>query len=91
MSALLITNELPIPEQYRGDNSVVVHFTTQEEITSKCGPVPAGLYVLGCKFNPNVLYMPNPCKDKDVENPASYAHLLCHELAHVNGWVHPAP
>ena len=44
--------------------------------------------VLACEKNKKLI-LPNPClypEEKDVD---SYAHLLCHEKAHVNGWHHP--
>jgi hypothetical protein len=34
------------------------------------------------------IYAPNPCTDKAVDDKNSYAHLICHEMAHTNGWRH---
>jgi hypothetical protein len=71
------------PLRYREDASTVVEFTSADEVNRRCaGGVPiCGKRFLGCRRG-NKLIMPHPCR----ANPESYAALLCHEVAHVNGW-----
>lgn len=90
IAPLIVTNSFHIPENYGKDRTTMVHFTNQKGIDKKCGAASdPRLYTMACAFaDTNELYLPNPCRDKDVADPESYAHLACHELAHLNGWHH---
>lgn len=93
-AAGLITIHLQIPPQFQNNRTVVLHTMTPEEVTKKCGdPGKAAngekLYVVACgDINGKHVYMPNPCKYPEVKDENSYAHLLCHEIAHTEGWAH---
>jgi hypothetical protein len=83
------TNLFDIPIQYQGDVSAVVVTGPQSFIDKNCGKASKGYYTVGCSISSKrILYMPNPCTFPEMKDPNSYAHLLCHELAHLNGWHH---
>ena len=78
-----------IPLEYRHGAVAVVHFVdTQEEIDAVCGKAPPGKTKLGCETEKGEIVVPNPCNYPEASDDNSYAHLLCHEKAHVNGWLH---
>lgn len=59
---------------------------TQAAIDNLCGRAEIGRKVACTKTWPLTtakVIMPSPCTFKDEE----YAKILCHELAHVNGWT----
>lgn len=74
------------PPRFHGDKRVVVEFTDQRGIDIGChprfGPPPAGMKTNGCATGKKII-VPNPC---DYAKRDGYAQLLCHELAHMNGW-----
>ena len=71
---------------FRHDATVTVEFAGQERINSRCqdlyGKPPSGIRTEACTTAAHLI-MPNPCNFPDTD---AYAHLLCHELGHVNGW-----
>lgn len=89
-SPLIVTNEFHIPQKYRGDTTALVYFTDQKTIDKNCGKqADPRLYTVACAYQKRMtMYLPNPCKDKDADKPESYAHVLCHEIGHLNGWHH---
>lgn len=87
--AAMATNDIPIPPQYQKNTVVVLHTVTQDGIDKHCGASPAPFYTTSCQdVGTNIIWMPNPCLDKDAKDPDSYSHMLCHEIAHVEGWHH---
>ncbi len=74
------------PERLQGDATTVVQFTHQAGIDASCqslfGAPPPGMKTNAC-FTGKKIIMPNPCAFPDSD---PYAHMLCHELGHVNGW-----
>jgi hypothetical protein len=93
--ALLIANpvkgsiELPIPEIYKGDAQVTVHFVPLSDIPKYGGEAPKGKTKIGCLADDlKTLIMPNPCSWEGYDDVKSYARLMCHEKAHFNGWRH---
>lgn len=80
----------PIPNQYQGNNDVTTHFIHLKAVTKNCGkPSSSKLTRLGCAtIGQPEMWVINPCDWKESKNPTTYAHYLCHELAHTNGWVH---
>ena len=88
ISPLMITDNFHVPEQYQQGATRIVHFVdTQAEIDKACGKAQRGLNTLGCAKDDGI-YVTNPCKLKDAQTPETYEHLMCHELAHTNGWHH---
>lgn len=79
------TIDFKIPHQYQKEMAVTVQtLNSQEEIDKTCGKAANGYHTLACgKGTEGIIYIPNPCKDK-----SDYAHLLCHEFAHFQGWHH---
>lgn len=75
----------PAPLKFRGDADIQVKFRSVDEINKICTGVNAPLcgYRFYACVKGNVMYLPNPCQYPD-DNP--YTSLLCHEIAHVNGW-----
>lgn len=88
------TNDLPIPVQYQGGAAVLVHMVDdQKTLDTMCGGPPPKGQRLGCETADNkaeVVVM-NPCRYPEAIDVHSFAHLMCHEKAHVNGWRHQAP
>ena len=74
------------PVRYQGDASVQLDVTSQSGIDQRCHPVfgepPAGMKTDACEIGGRII-APNPCSYPQSD---AYAHLLCHELGHANGW-----
>ena len=83
--ASLYSDSTP-PVRYRRDTTVQLQVTDQEGIEQAChpvfGPPPAGMKTDACEIDGRIV-APNPCRFPDSD---AYAHLLCHELGHANGW-----
>jgi len=83
-STALFTDAQP-PERFQSPTVFVLEVGTQAAIESRCQPLfgvpPAGMKTDACAAGGRVV-APNPC-DFDSER---YARMLCHEMAHVNGW-----
>lgn len=80
-----------IPYEYTvGSQTIVVHFLdTQEEIDKACGKAEKkGFTKLGCVKDNGQIYVSNPCNWPEAKDD-TYARLMCHEKAHVQGWRHP--
>ena len=75
------------PERFTQGATVSVEFRDQAGIDVECqalfGQPPAGAKTNAC-FTGRKVIMPNPCSFPKTD---TYAHLLCHELGHVNGWT----
>lgn len=82
-----VTVNLNIPPQYMGDTIVIISTEDQKAINKDCGKAEKNYVTLACA-DVTIIYMPNPCFYPEEKNHDSYAHLLCHELAHINGWHH---
>jgi hypothetical protein len=74
------------PAVFQHDATVTLRFAGQAQIDASCqilfGKAPAGLRTNACTTKQDLI-MPNPCGYPDSD---PYAHLLCHELGHANGW-----
>ena len=73
------------PHAYQGDTQASIVFNSQRATTALCEIVTRKDEALACATGPHI-WAPNPCTWSDP-----YAQLLCHEMAHVNGWpgTHP--
>jgi hypothetical protein len=86
-----LSNALP-PTKYQGNPPpVVVVIVDDTNSKDTCGVAPAGWRLMACEFETKkgvpVILMPNPCTYPEAQkDPFSYAHLLCHEFGHTNGW-----
>jgi len=73
------------PERFTGEATFVVEIREQAQIDQRCqglfGVPPVGMKTDACSIDGRAI-MPNPCAHPE-EN---YARMLCHEMAHVNGW-----
>lgn len=80
------TNDLdaPIPARFKGDVTTTVMFTSDyQRECMKAGLVQTGR-INGCSVvqgDRKTIIVQNPCKRR-----GEYARLLCHELAHLQGW-----
>jgi hypothetical protein len=84
----MATNMLDIPVEYQKATKITLHTEdTQEGIDRECGKSPPGYYKIGCRIGRNI-YLINPCLHPDASDYSSYAHDLCHEIAHSEGWHH---
>jgi len=74
----------PPPPAYTANTSSIVHFVDPERTPFYCDNANA----LACQTSDEMgrpeIVMPNPCEYMGE----AYARTLCHEVAHVNGWVH---
>jgi hypothetical protein len=79
------SNVLRPPPAFRGDNMAVVQWVDITQVDAACREVGVAAWgnIQGCAKGPMVI-LPNPCQLKGYS-----ADVSCHELAHVNGWVHP--
>jgi hypothetical protein len=83
--------ELDTPEQYKGPATSYTIWVNHEDVPKWCGEAPKGLIKMGCMMDDKRLLLSNPCDERvwpEVKNKRSYAHYVCHEKAHVNGWSH---
>lgn len=87
---VLNTIALPIPEKYMREAVATVRMIeTQNELDKVCGTASPGATKLGCQLtNTNLIVTGNPCHYPEAKDPYSYARLMCHEKAHLNGWKH---
>lgn len=76
------TNSGMPPTRYQGNTSVTIEFASPDEVNRRCaGGVPVcGFRFYACRRG-DKLIMPNPCPSGQA-----YSSLLCHEIAHMNGW-----
>lgn len=74
------------PARYQAEATVTLKFAEQDQIDAACHPrygvPPAGMKTDACATGRTII-APNPCEYDETDR---YAHLLCHEMAHVNGW-----
>ncbi|HIG21955.1 MAG TPA: hypothetical protein EYG02_05215 [Henriciella marina] len=76
------------PAEFRGDNTVAVEFVSPMLVGARCAQRGAHIFgvpqlnSMGCGDG-RMITMPNPCQ---TITSGWYARLLCHELAHANGW-----
>lgn len=74
------------PVRFQSDATVSLQLSNQAGIDRAChplfGPPPAGMKTDACEVAGRIV-APNPCAYPDTD---AYAHLLCHELGHANGW-----
>ena len=80
------------PIQFTGGVEVRVRFTTPEEIATLCGRDAAACW----DFERERIVIDNPCYN-GLENEraqrsqqwmSGYQQRMCHEMGHVNGWLH---
>lgn len=82
------TDTYNVPLKYQRNRSVKLVEMTQTEIDKKCG-VYTGLHTIACgDINGHTIHVPNSCNYPEAANHASYAYLICHEIAHTEGWNH---
>lgn len=83
------SNDLP-PVKFQGNAPPTVIQTVDDTNTKKtCGVAKTGWRFMACEYDKQgvpVILMPNPCSYPEAIDENSYAHLLCHEFGHANGW-----
>lgn len=83
----LISSDTP-PDRFQHTAVFKVLTMTPDGVSSLCDgrhSPPEGYRTLGCTVpidGAAVVIVPNPCLFDDEP----FAHLLCHEAGHVNGW-----
>jgi hypothetical protein len=83
-------DDLP-PTYFQGNAPPSVVITVDNTNTKEnCGVAQKGWRILACEFtgknNTPIIIMPNPCRYPEAKDENSYAHLMCHEFGHANGW-----
>ena len=71
------------PLGFDAGQEVRVRFTNESDVLSICGP---GAYACFDANNERIV-MPNPCYD-EASGESEYRRIMCHELGHVNNWIH---
>ncbi len=79
------------PEFHTGTHGGIIFAdppVVHQVCTSNMPPLDKNIIVLACTNPANrVMLLPNPCLYAEVD---PYARLMCHEMAHLNGWKHEA-
>lgn len=68
------------PKQYQGGGEARIAFMGQPQVNWLCKTEPKAGYLQACVID-GVIIAPNPCHVH-----GSYAKLICHEMAHINGF-----
>ncbi|HVL29543.1 MAG TPA: hypothetical protein VM326_02335 [Sphingomicrobium sp.] len=71
------------PERFQGEGWAVVITARQAGVETLCGKAAAGRTVACALTDRRIVVTPNPCLFATRE---WYAAILCHEIAHLNGW-----
>jgi hypothetical protein len=77
------------PVRYQGNARARVVTMSPAAVNGYCaaapnlGAPPPGYHWGACTTADGIMFLPNPCLSPPTDE---YAHLLCHELGHVNGW-----
>ena len=81
----LVSDAVP-PERFQGPASAQIVTASQIQTSLTCdqimGEPPPGVVWRACHINGGPVYVPNPCEWPGEQ----FAHILCHEMAHVQGW-----
>jgi hypothetical protein len=87
-NSTLYSDAIP-PVRFQGDVNVQLEFVHPSTVLNRCRdelgvtfPLRTGDTLLACSRG-GAIAIPNPCLYADGDG---YARLLCHEIAHVNGW-----
>lgn len=87
--AVLLSIFLEVPTEFQAETVVTLHTMTHKQINKQCGPDGKTWIIRACgDVNGPNIYMPNPCTYPEAKDHKSYAYLLCHEIAHTEGWTH---
>lgn len=92
------THGLTVPEEYKGNTTIRVQFEDPMNVEWYCldGHYTPDGFIFACwipknnypSIKENTIVMPNPCVYPEARQIESYAYLMCHEMAHNNGWKH---
>ena len=82
--------DLTVPPVYYGNTTANVVFMSDKEVDYRCGNRDPNWVIYACAYpKKDLLILPNPCYYPEAKDTNSYAYLVCHEKAHLNGWKHP--
>lgn len=81
------------PSRFQTDTSGSIRFIPQAKVEADCfgqgtPTPPPGFHTMACAGH-GVMTLPNPCEMAATGD--AYAQLLCHEMAHLNGWPSDHP
>lgn len=88
----------PVPAEYQEGASIVVVVFAEDRymVEGLCGDFDPLWITYACYYDEKLtgegkdyIVSPNPCHYPEAKDYYSYAHLMCHEKAHKNGWKHP--
>lgn len=90
LAAISYNNDLP-PVKYQHNPApsviVIVDDTNTEEA---CGVAAEGWRLVACERETDtgvpVIMIDNPCNYPEAQDVYSFAHRMCHEFGHANGW-----
>lgn len=85
LGAISATIPPQAPREFQSSTAMTMIATDQATIEAFCGKAPLGWNKVACaESTSRTIVVPNPCH----YNHERYAAILCHELAHLNGWKH---
>lgn len=84
-----LNDDLP-PSRYQGNAKPTIVVTVDDTNTkAACGVAQPGWVLMGCEFDTKkgpTIIISNPCNWPETRDKETFAHLMCHEFGHVNGW-----
>lgn len=87
--AFSAASQLWPPDAFKGDVASLVIFAGASGIHKICGVPPEGFVRLGCQGTTadgvSIIAVANPCLFPEDD---FFAGIMCHEIAHSNGWTH---
>jgi hypothetical protein len=85
----LYNDELP-PEKFQGTAVPTIVISVDDPNTEEaCGVAQPGWVLLACEYvkkHQHYIKARNPCMYPEAKQKGTYAHDMCHEFGHVNGW-----
>lgn len=73
------------PERFQQDYTGTLDLSFATDMVPSCGTAPPGYHYLACTAtDDSAIALPNACQPE--YRGEQYAKIVCHEMAHLNGW-----
>lgn len=91
LAARFVSHGLVPPVEFQKNTVVILITADHQRVADPCGGDDKDTIIMACAIpKKRIIITHNPClypeAFKDID---SYAYIVCHEKAHINGWVHP--
>lgn len=85
-AAMSLANAQMPPRQFQGGTEARIAFMAQDQVNWLCNTKRQANTLQACVIDGTII-APNPC-----QAPGPYARIMCHEMAHINGYPaeHPS-